>query len=375
MRILFCDRDATDWFTPSWSKVYLNLARALGEIGHEVWALTPLNRYSLELWEDQVNFVKHLGDAKGKFDVIQSYSFLDGERVITLSEKFGGKPFQWVWNDVLLDWKSLAYMIFYEWSIAWKNPKRSISCFKGVVPSALKRIYLSRKRFSDIVVPTSYLANQLTRCGIRYDKIHVIPLGVDSRLFSPSVKKGDVPTKFRRVFLKYKTILFLGGYSQFRGIKKLIKAFRIIENRIENVKLILGLMYSNVSCKGCIVTGYRKDLHNFISLSDVIVLPYRNTFNMTSIPLTLIEAMSCGKPIVSTKIGPIPEVIRSYEDGILVDYDEVSIANSIIELLENESLRKRLGEKAREKIIKKYDWRIIAERFTELYGEKIGKSH
>jgi glycosyltransferase involved in cell wall biosynthesis len=57
------------------------------------------------------------------------------------------------------------------------------------------------------------------------------------------------------------------------------------------------------------------------------------------------EGMACGKPVVATKVGGIPELVRDGVDGILVEAgDEDALAKSIIRLLGDPSLRKRMGE-------------------------------
>ncbi|MCK4402039.1 glycosyltransferase family 4 protein, partial [bacterium] len=89
--------------------------------------------------------------------------------------------------------------------------------------------------------------------------------------------------------------------------------------------------------------GYRKDIANVISMCDIIVQP--SLFE--GLPRVLVEAMYLGKPVVGTDVDGIREIIEHEETGLLIpSKDAKSLANAVMQLLDNESLANELSRKA-----------------------------
>ena len=369
MRVLFGTRDLSYQSTPNWARNALNVARALAEVGCTVWSLTPKYDFSLRPWEKHIHFISELSDLEGQsknFEIVQGIGLSSSKTVIKLANRFSAKPFQWSYNDISLDFRDFFYMLAHEWPMVKKSKERFAFCLKGLAPTKVKRYVIRKFHISNLIVPTKHLANQLISCGINSTNIFVVPIGVDSRLFSPLS-----PDKFTlmksKIGVKKRSVFFFGGFTPLRGIKMVIKAFGIVKKQIKDAQLVLAVWGSPFLFKDCLNIGYKRDIYNYIGLFDVVCLPFKSTYAMTSIPRTLLEAMSAGRPVVSTNIRPIQEVISSYKEGILVDYNEQSIAKAVIELLEDISLREKLGENARKKIEKKYDEREVAKNWINLY--------
>ncbi len=90
--------------------------------------------------------------------------------------------------------------------------------------------------------------------------------------------------------------------------------------------------------------GVRTDVARLMQAVDVVALPSRSeTFGMA-----VLEAMALGKPVVATRVGGLPEIVRDRETGILVDFTAVSLAHGLSELLASAELRHQLGETARQ---------------------------
>lgn len=86
------------------------------------------------------------------------------------------------------------------------------------------------------------------------------------------------------------------------------------------------------------------------------------------IPNTLIEAMSMGLPVVSTNVSGIPELVTSYQNGILVDEeDEDAFKTALIELIENPTLAESLGKGARETVEASFDANVCFAPLREMY--------
>jgi glycosyltransferase involved in cell wall biosynthesis len=84
----------------------------------------------------------------------------------------------------------------------------------------------------------------------------------------------------------------------------------------------------------------------------------------------LIEAMACGKPVIASKIGGPTEIVQSGINGILVPPGNAKVlAEKILLLANDENIRRRMGEKARETILERFSWQVIAEKYHRLYSE------
>ena len=117
--------------------------------------------------------------------------------------------------------------------------------------------------------------------------------------------------------------------------------------------------------------GYRKDIANVISMCDIIIQP--SLFE--GLPRVLVEAMYLGKPVVGTDVDGIREIIEHEETGLLIpSKDAKSLANAVIQLLDNEGVANELGRKASKFIKSNYDARIMAQQTELLYQGLLAKS-
>ena len=111
----------------------------------------------------------------------------------------------------------------------------------------------------------------------------------------------------------------------------------------------------------------RNELMNLYANADLFVLPSRRE----SFGMVLIEAMASGLPVVSTKVGAIPEVVRDGETGILVNPDSPrELAEAICTLLDDYERMKSMGSCGRELVLKNFVWDVVAQRVVECY-EKV----
>jgi N,N'-diacetylbacillosaminyl-diphospho-undecaprenol alpha-1,3-N-acetylgalactosaminyltransferase len=111
--------------------------------------------------------------------------------------------------------------------------------------------------------------------------------------------------------------------------------------------------------------GHRDDIVELTAISDIYVLPsYRE-----GLPATLMEAASMSKPIVTTDTIGCREVVEDGYNGFLVPIrDSLSLSNKIESLIENESLRKKMGANGRKKVLKEFDINIVLSQYLEYYN-------
>lgn len=101
---------------------------------------------------------------------------------------------------------------------------------------------------------------------------------------------------------------------------------------------------------------------------------YLNTSIHEGIPLSILEAMACGKPVVASKVGGIPEIISHTKEGLLVDGRKPQdYAYACLTLIKNQVLRDQMGKAAREKIATHFNVANMAQCYYELYKKILGK--
>jgi glycosyltransferase involved in cell wall biosynthesis len=97
---------------------------------------------------------------------------------------------------------------------------------------------------------------------------------------------------------------------------------------------------------------------------------YLNTSLHEGIPLSILEAMTCGKPVIAPKVGGIPEIISDGEEGILIETREPKmIADSCLRLMQDKDLIKNMGEKASKRIASYFSNSKMAKCYQRLYSD------
>jgi glycosyltransferase involved in cell wall biosynthesis len=86
-------------------------------------------------------------------------------------------------------------------------------------------------------------------------------------------------------------------------------------------------------------------------------------------PKTLLEAMSCGLPVIGANIDGIKEVIKHGKNGILCENNSNSIRGAIVTLMEDDGLERRIGENARKTIEERFSLEKLSEKELELYSQ------
>ena len=112
------------------------------------------------------------------------------------------------------------------------------------------------------------------------------------------------------------------------------------------------------------------------SAADVAIYPYDDTLiNRTKCAAKLVELMAAGLPVVANDVGQNGEYIEHGVSGLLVPPgDEAAFARSVIELLQDEGLRKRLGQEARRRILEEFAWDKLVANVERAYGMMKGRS-
>jgi N-acetyl-alpha-D-glucosaminyl L-malate synthase BshA len=207
------------------------------------------------------------------------------------------------------------------------------------------------------------------------EKVVVIPNGIDLNDFNLRCSKDEC-RKILNLHTNEKIVLFVGGLEPRKAPDILIKAMSKVVKSVPNSKLVIVGSGSMEKMLKNLVRSLGTSEHirfaGFVK-NDEKVLYYRSAdvFALPSLyeifGIVNLEAMACGVPIVASKVGGIPEIVKRGENGLLVPPRDVdALADAIIYLLENEDIRKRMGERAKV-MVKAYSWEKIAEKYEEVY--------
>ncbi|GAJ06472.1 unnamed protein product, partial [marine sediment metagenome] len=108
-----------------------------------------------------------------------------------------------------------------------------------------------------------------------------------------------------------------------------------------------------------------KEIHKFYNLADICVFP---TLRSEGLPYVILEAMACEKPVIASRIGGIPSIIKDRENGLLIEAGNSSqLEQRIVKLLNDKNLAKNLGENARLHIIKEFSLHNMIQKTIRIY--------
>jgi len=229
---------------------------------------------------------------------------------------------------------------------------------------------IASRNFTYITVISDELKKSFVQQGFKQSKIKVVYFGVD-------VGGNDIQFKLKR--RGEKSILFVGRVSTEKGCGCLLRACKRIADRGKTFKLALighGRIsyFSDMAIKlgidgRVLFAGFRREFNDFLMGSDIFILPSRGE----GLPISILEAMAYGLPIIGTNVGGISEVIEDGENGYLVPpNDEISLADAIDRMIGIKSKERYImGLKNKEKIKKIYSTKKMVQHYLDIYEKSI----
>lgn len=226
------------------------------------------------------------------------------------------------------------------------------------------------KSIDKIIVPSSYMKEQLVRNGFQKDNVTVIPHYVNKAPIQEKETKDS----------KSKKILFVGKFYRIKGILHFIECLSLLKERNWMAEIIgegymreeattlvhkLGLN-DRIHFPGNLS---KEELNKHYAACTVVVIP---SIVPESFGLVGIEAMSFGKPVVAFDSGGIREWLIHNETGFLVRRGDVrELSDRIFQLLEDPSLAKKMGFKGQQRVNELYRKEIHVIRLLTVYEEAI----
>jgi len=327
----------------------------------ENYMITPNNFTD---WIMQLNFnltakATEIINEKGKFDVIHAHDWLVTYAAKTLKQSFKIPLVSTIHateagrNSGIHD-EVQRYINDTEWLLTYES--------------------------TDVIVNSNYMKNELQRLfGLPYDKISVIPNGVNLNLYSGIERDYN----FRRMYAmdNEKIILYLGRLVYEKGIQNLISAMPKILDKYNDAKLVVAgkggmidelrnqVNYMGIQNK-VYFTGYldSESVQKMYKCADVAVFP--STYEPFGI--VALESMLSGTPTVVSDVGGLNEIIEHGVDG-MKSYagNPNSIADSVLALLYDQQLCNYISKNAKNKVKNNYNWNKIAQDTHYIYERAI----
>lgn len=237
-----------------------------------------------------------------------------------------------------------------------------------------RQIFNSLIRFSDVVATLSSKSKKIIENLNKKIKVVVIPPCIS---ISSNNKKQFGQTNF--------TVLYVGWLIKDKGIFDLIKIAKILYDRKIDVKFcVLGTGMSEIETNDVFTKIGELELQDIIDIKGVVIGEEKEKYYQNStvfisptywdaFPLVILEAMAFGLPIITTKVGGIPEIIGEEGKAIFHEPGDIEgMVNSIILLKENAHLCGEMGEKNKNRFENNFHVEKIASKTLAIYYELSG---
>jgi glycosyltransferase involved in cell wall biosynthesis len=225
-----------------------------------------------------------------------------------------------------------------------------------------------------IIALTNSEALKLKFLGISPDKIEIIPNGIDLSRYSSLPRAGSFREKYN-IPIDKKIVLYLGRITANKRLDLLLRAFKIFDSHYSGKALLViagpddGYMHQlnrlikelDIASK-TLLLGYLDETLKMECLtdSDVLVIPA-----FVGFPLTILEQLACGKPVIITDKHDVIEGIHN-NVGLVVKPDEKALSDALSNILLDDNKYESLRKNAI-KFVRNFDWFSIAQRVDRVY--------
>ena len=231
---------------------------------------------------------------------------------------------------------------------------------------------------------------------IIFKRLNVIPVALSEEIQESvanvyKLNKKNVPVVYNGINLNkfipkdsYQSkgkmrFVHVGRFAEQKNHKLLIDAFYEFLQNEKNAELILigkGELQKKVKKQVCdyqiesnvIFMGERTDVAEILHMADVFLLPSK----YEGMPISIIEAMGTGLPIIATKVGGVPSMIQNNISGILIDCNKKTLVQAML-VLRNEKIREKLEKEALKKAIRYFSAEKMVNEYIDIYKYAISR--
>ena len=221
-----------------------------------------------------------------------------------------------------------------------------------------------------------FVCQEALNAGCDRERLIYFPNGVDLKRFNPKIDGSFVR---KRISVTHRPMIFtLRAHEAKNGIEYLIKAIPLVLREVPNALFVIGgdgslrayhqgLVHKLKVNKQCIFVGRipQSELPYYYGACDIFVIPSI----IEAFGLVTVEAMACGRPVIGSNVGGIPDIIKDGLNGFLVKpRDPEDLAKKIVFLLKNPDLMKNMGIEGRKIAEEKFDIKKRIEKVLAVYA-------
>lgn len=236
-------------------------------------------------------------------------------------------------------------------------------------------------RAAAVTAPSGDLLERARRLGASHLR-ELIPYGADARSLEADPREVD---RLRgRLGLRPDDVVVagLGRLIPVKGFEYLVEALAKARVARPELRLVLvgdgdlreqlGVRARSFGIADSVVFAgmvERDEIPIYLGVADIVVVPSVHYGGyVDGLPNVALEAMAAGKPLVATRVGGLPELVRDGETGLLVDEkDADELADAIVELAGDPAVRARMGDSGRALIRDSLSWESVAGRYEAVY--------
>ncbi len=274
-----------------------------------------------------------------------------------------GKPIHYDWDD----WEKKIFLHSNKKSITTLLVYSFFGVLEKFIPLIADTVSVSSRRLSELCL----------NLGIAKERIFMAHVGADLEKFHPHVSGQEVKKRYN---LQDPLVLYLGQLHDGQYVELFIKSAEVVLEHCPQTKfMIIGggsrfndlknLVKSLAIEKNIIFTNSipHSAIPTHIAAADVCVACFEdNDITRCKSPLKIAEYLASGKAIVASNVGEVRNMVGGA--GILTEAgNSVDLAGPIIKVLKDEALRIQMGLRARERSLRKYNWRVSAENLLKAY--------
>lgn len=212
------------------------------------------------------------------------------------------------------------------------------------------------------------------------ERLHAIQNGIRTERFDVSADRADAVRKGLGITLDQIMVVNVARIAPFKALHILVQAAAILAPDFPDLRVVIvgdgplrAEMEQLVNMLGVGDTvrfaGVRRDIPDVLAAADIFAL----SSSCEGLPIAILEAMAAGLPIVSTAVDGIPEVVLEGEVGLLCPpQDAQALADKLRRVIENPTLRQKMGEAARLRVNTVFSAQRMAAKTASLYLALVG---
>lgn len=298
---------------------------------------------------------------KNNIDTIWcGYSTIRMSIICLLAKYFWGIPYAFsvYAEEILLFHKNTSKYLFYETFFKYLGLKKSFKIFS--VCNFSKEILIKAQ------IPTNKII-------VLFSRVDLSNFKINQNQIDSIKKKLNIEGK--------KILLTLGNISKRKGVDTVLKIIpELIKNVPSLIYIVVGRLIGEEEIKlkkiiaennikdRVVFVGQVPNVSHYFHLCDVFCLATPN--NQEGLPLTILEANACKKPVVGFDTGGIRDAIINGETGLLVKYGDIEgLKNALLKLLTNGTYARELGERGYKRVVKEFNWDGYARKVYATFKE------